>query len=331
MPANGEDNKAVENGNPTMEPKEKQAADPPAGDAERPPVLQGWDRFLTRGSHAVGKMGILSLGHTNVVEPGRGDAETPWMDEHAVRIRAGLLNALAWCSLLNVFYIREPKMAYSILSLAMWEFLTSCTFGLTPLAPLGVLGTCGSMILYKEPLWVPARPKRFAWVLGLVMVTCCMVFWRIGWEHGFKDKHDEMVGMGHHRRRALQGDDANNHGMAHDEMNATTSATDGMDKDMNPNMQTDSMMNMECAMFDMNDLSEYPLAAKMRIAIKCVVFACLVLTWLESSCGWCMGCCIYKLIWKTPKHGGSATVERGETKDFHCDPSLTSCEVCERI
>ncbi len=117
-------------------------------------VVSGWERFFSTKQIEDGsrKYSILELGHKNVVE-GVGDEDTPWMDEHAVRIRAGLLHIVSWLNVLNVFYIREPIIALSVISLAMWEFFASLTFGLTPLAPLGSIATAMSMVLYKEPQW----------------------------------------------------------------------------------------------------------------------------------------------------------------------------------
>lgn len=64
----------------------------------------GLDRFLTRGEHA-SKYGVFSMGHVGVVV-GAGDNDTPWIDEHAVRIRAGMLNVISWTALINVFFER---------------------------------------------------------------------------------------------------------------------------------------------------------------------------------------------------------------------------------
>lgn len=105
--------------------------------------LQGWDRFLTGGKTSGGGLssgGLLSLGHKGVV-PDRGDEDTLWMDEHAVRIRAGILNIFAWVSIINVFYEKNPYVAWPLIMIAMWEFLASTLFGLTPLAPIGTLAT----------------------------------------------------------------------------------------------------------------------------------------------------------------------------------------------
>lgn len=47
-----------------------------------------------------------------------------------------------------------------------------------------------AMAFHKEPHWVPAKPKRFAWTIGIVLIVTCFICWRIGWENGFKQKYE---------------------------------------------------------------------------------------------------------------------------------------------
>mmetsp|Transcript_59402 Transcript_59402/g.176336 ORF Transcript_59402/g.176336 Transcript_59402/m.176336 type:complete len:114 (-) Transcript_59402:365-706(-) len=58
----------------------------------------------------------------------------------------------------------------------------SSIFGLTPIAPLGSIGTLLAMLLHKEPEWKPAKPKRFAWTIGLIIATLCFIFAMLGKE-----------------------------------------------------------------------------------------------------------------------------------------------------
>lgn len=153
------------------------------------PKIQGWERFFSStisstsneerciqyfalGHYYVGKQDTHEISNnpmdnnqkdtaptTNLDKPNATTPSSslshpiPWMDEHAVRIRAGILNTMAWVSILNVHFIRNPNIAYWIIGTAIWEFLTSSLFGLTPLAPIGSISTLISMMLYKEPLW----------------------------------------------------------------------------------------------------------------------------------------------------------------------------------
>jgi hypothetical protein len=105
------------------------------------------------------------------------------------------------------------------MSIASWEFLSSSFFGLTPISPVGCIATLVSMRLYKEPLWTPAKPKRFSWMLGLFVVGTCLGLWR------YAHVADEMDRYAPY----LQG----------------------------------------------------------------LALSCIVLTWLESACGFCLGCYAY--------------------------------------
>lgn len=51
--------------------------------------------------------------------------------------------------------------------------LAGVCFGLTPLAPYGVLATL--MTRGQPPHWKPAAPKRFAWCLGVILLSACLV------------------------------------------------------------------------------------------------------------------------------------------------------------
>lgn len=103
--------------------------------------------------------------------------------------------------------------------IASWEFLSSSLFGLTPVAPIGCIATLVSMKLNKEPLWTPAKPKRFSWSLGLAVVGTCLGLWRYA--------------------------------------------------------------------YSADELENY------SPVLKGLAMSCIILTWLESSCGFCVGCFMY--------------------------------------
>lgn len=135
-------------------------------------VIKGWDRLLIGGEY--GKW--WSLGH-------KANPEHPdevYMDEHAVRIRAGMLNSVTWVALMNVFFMNELTVVKVLWPIVVWEFLTSSLFGLTPLAPMGTASTLLAMVLQPKPLWKPAKPKRFAWMVGLTLACICFTFVMIG-------------------------------------------------------------------------------------------------------------------------------------------------------
>ena len=118
--------------------------------------LTAWERLFIHGVH--GKW--WQLGHKNVSPMHPQDM---YMDEHAVRIRAGLLNVITWVAIINVFYMRDILVVNIIFGIVSWEFVSSMLFGLTPLAPLGIVATLFAVALQPSPLWKPANPKRFAW------------------------------------------------------------------------------------------------------------------------------------------------------------------------
>jgi hypothetical protein len=91
-------------------------------------------------------------------------------------------------------------------------------FGLTPFAPIGTLATLVSLVLHPEPTWKPAAPKRFAWLIGLVLATSCFVVFLLRKEIG---------------------------------------------------------------------------PPYYRPTVATIVMLCNIATWLEGSCGFCIGCFIY--------------------------------------
>ena len=150
------------------------------------PLISGWDRFIIRGKY--GKW--WSLGHyANPLHP-----EKMYMDEHAVRIRAGILNAITWVALMNVLFMRNQMIVKVVWPIVAWEFLASSIFGLTPLAPIGTIGVLGSIMLHPHPIWKPANPKRFAWAIGLTLATLCFTFVMIGPQQLGATKYTWLVG-----------------------------------------------------------------------------------------------------------------------------------------
>jgi len=130
--------------------------------------MSAMDRFIIRGKY--GKW--WELGHH--VNPDFPDQL--YMDEHAVRARAGLLNVMTWIAIINVWFWREPDYVQWLFPIMGYEFLTSMFIGLTPISPFGLLGTVFAIAFHPEPLWKPARPKRLAWGIGLTLAIMCFFF-----------------------------------------------------------------------------------------------------------------------------------------------------------
>jgi thiol-disulfide isomerase/thioredoxin len=130
--------------------------------------VSAWERIWIHGRHG----SWWQLGHKNVsaIHP-----KEMYMDEHAVRIRAGMLNIITWLAVMNIFFMRDQTLANVIFGIVTWEFVTSMVFGLTPFPPLGFLATLVAILLQPAPLWKPAGPKRFAWLIGLSLAVTCFV------------------------------------------------------------------------------------------------------------------------------------------------------------
>lgn len=146
----------------------QERADSAAGKAQ----AHGWGRFMSSP--------LLVLGHHV------NGSKQMYMDEHAVRARAGLLNLLSWFALLNVYFLREQTLLWVLWPIVSWDFMAAALWGLTPLSPFGVLGTLMSMLIHPKPYWKPAAPKRFAWVIGFVLVNSCFGFHNLGWYSAVK-------------------------------------------------------------------------------------------------------------------------------------------------
>lgn len=131
--------------------------------------ISTWDRLWIHGDYGQ----WWELGHhVNPDKPGE-----MYMDEHAVRARAGLLNVVTWIAMMNVYFWREAVPVYILFPLVAWEFISSSIFGLTPLAPFGWGGTILAVLLHEKPLWKPAAPKRFAWMIGLTLSATCFTLY----------------------------------------------------------------------------------------------------------------------------------------------------------
>mmetsp|Transcript_146936 Transcript_146936/g.208320 ORF Transcript_146936/g.208320 Transcript_146936/m.208320 type:complete len:356 (+) Transcript_146936:56-1123(+) len=100
--------------------------------------------------------------------------QSMYMDEHAVRARAGLLNITSWMALINIFFLKEKLALWILWPIVGWDMLSAALFGLTPLSPYGMLATLLAYLFGPaEPLWKPAAPKRFAWMIGFALVNTC--------------------------------------------------------------------------------------------------------------------------------------------------------------
>jgi len=87
-------------------------------------------------------------------------------DEHEVRAAAGMTMALGAVAFVYAYFAKEYVPIKLVTTLFFVEFLLRVTLGLK-YSPVGQLAR---LLTWRQPPhWVSAKPKRFAWSLGLVM------------------------------------------------------------------------------------------------------------------------------------------------------------------
>lgn len=126
---------------------------------------------------------LLAFGHTGVSTAHPGSA---YMDENAVRARAGILNIFSCLVLITLtFFSRsvQERVFISLYPIIALDFLAGGTVGLTPLAPVGCVATAIAWLLHPRPVWTPARPKRFAWAIGFTLANTCFFGWLGGLDY----------------------------------------------------------------------------------------------------------------------------------------------------
>jgi hypothetical protein len=87
-------------------------------------------------------------------------------DEHQVRAAAGLTLVAGAVAFVYAYFAKEYVPIQLVTVLFFVEFLARVTVGLK-YSPFGQLARL--LVRGQSPHWVSAKPKRFAWSLGLVM------------------------------------------------------------------------------------------------------------------------------------------------------------------
>lgn len=98
-------------------------------------------------------------------------------NENQVRAAAGLTLALGAMAFGYASLGKIYLPIQIVTTLFFMEFMIRVTWGLSQ-SPLGVVA--GWMTQWSAPQWVSAKPKRFAWTLGLVMSLAMMVITNSG-------------------------------------------------------------------------------------------------------------------------------------------------------
>lgn len=98
-------------------------------------------------------------------------------NENQVRAAAGLTLALGAVAFAYAALGKVYGPIQTVTTLFFVEFLIRVTWGITR-SPLGMVA--GWMTRRETPHWVSAKPKRFAWSLGVVMSLAMMIITNIG-------------------------------------------------------------------------------------------------------------------------------------------------------
>lgn len=98
-------------------------------------------------------------------------------NENEVRAAAGLTMVAGAVAFSYAYFDKQYIPLQVMASLFLVEFLIRVTFGLR-YSPFGVLAH--AMTSHRRPDWVAARPKRFAWWLGLTMAFAMTVITNSG-------------------------------------------------------------------------------------------------------------------------------------------------------
>src|SRR5262249_29973321 len=98
-------------------------------------------------------------------------------DENEVRAAAGLTMAIGAVAFGYAYFASQYIPLQAVASLFFVEFLIRLTAGLRH-SPIGALARV--LTLNQPPEWVTAKPKRFAWTLGLRMTLAMAIITNVG-------------------------------------------------------------------------------------------------------------------------------------------------------
>ena len=94
-----------------------------------------------------------------------------------MRAAAGLTLALGAIAFAYAYFAQIYGPIQTVTTLFFFEFLIRVTLGIR-YSPMGMIAHL--MTRRQTPLWVSAKPKRFAWTLGLVMSLAMMIITNSG-------------------------------------------------------------------------------------------------------------------------------------------------------
>jgi len=105
------------------------------------------------------------------------ELRAPVVDENEVRAAAGLTMAIGAVAFGYAYFAKQYLPLQVVASVFFVEFLIRVTAGIR-YSPVGVVAR--AMTFNRPPEWVSAKPKRFAWSLGLAMTFAMAVITNSG-------------------------------------------------------------------------------------------------------------------------------------------------------
>ena len=109
-------------------------------------------------------------------------ASFPVVNERAVRATAGIVMMLAAIAIAIAYFDKNYTPVRIISVLVAADLVLRQVAGLTPLSPIGFLGTF--LVRNQTPEWVGATQKRFSWALAFGMVLLIAILTNAG-VHGW--------------------------------------------------------------------------------------------------------------------------------------------------
>ena len=105
-------------------------------------------------------------------------ARFPVVNERAVRATAGIVMVLAAIAIAIAFFDKNYTPVRIISVIVVADYALRQVAGLTPLSPIGTLGSL--LVNNQAPEWVGATQKRFAWALAFGMALLIAILTNAG-------------------------------------------------------------------------------------------------------------------------------------------------------
>jgi hypothetical protein len=127
---------------------------------------------------ARGRRGGLTFGQriSGLAVDGR-ELQAAVFNENEVRAAAGLTLVIGAAAFSSAYFAQDYALLQAASALFFVEFLIRVSIGLR-YSPMGVLAH--AMTRGQPPEWVSAKPKRFAWTIGLGLSVSMMVITNSG-------------------------------------------------------------------------------------------------------------------------------------------------------